>query len=61
MKSFELGGGNGSGEILLAGGSAEGDVFAQRQIEDDTVLKNEADLPVQRFLVCRYRPAGRRT
>ena len=47
----ELGGGDRPGEIGVGHGAAERDVLADAQVEDDAVLEDEPDLPVQRLLV----------
>ena len=47
-------------EVGVRHGRAEGDVLAQRQVEDDAVLEDEPDLPVQRLLVVVVDVAGRR-
>ena len=51
IKSLKLGRRDRLLHVLLRNGGAEGNVLPKRHIEQDAVLKYEADLPVQCFLV----------
>ena len=57
----QLGGRDRLLEVRVGDGLAEGDVLAQRQVEDDAVLEDEPDLAVQRVRCRSRRWLGRRT